>query len=500
MVIDHDRHDAAQWSRCHGASATGQNSLTGADEVVHTPQFHSVLPGGTPIRGLPLPWYVARWWGIVLCIAYAVAAVSPMLLLVALRSSSDHPHMMEVGVDFALVGFTLLSLQFVLAGRFAWIEGPFGLGKLMRFHRAMGIVAAALLLAHPLLLIPKFGPFLLTRFRVHWYLWAGRFGAIILLLHVLTALLRRVLPFRYETWRRLHTAAALLLLMIGALHSLAIGDDLANTRARMLWLAVAVMGVGAWTYSRVVRPLLMRRPARGHLFTVGSVSSEAPNVWTVILARVAKRKTSPFNYAPGQFQFIRIRHESRWSEEHPFTIASSPTRNEEICLTIKGCGDFTSKIGLVQKGELATIHGPFGRFSHLFYPEERDLVFIAGGVGITPHISMLRYMRDTRDPRQVLLLYASRREADILFGKELEEMERDGFPNLTVVHILSEPTRDWHGETGRLDANRVMRWVGGVEGKVFYLCCPPPMTRALLHGLKRKGVSSDSLRTDFFAI
>jgi predicted ferric reductase len=500
MVIDNDRDVAARWSRCHGASATGRNSPTGADEVFRTPQSHSILPGPTQIRGLPLPWYVAKWWGSVLCAAYTVTAVTPLILLVALRSSFDHPHLTEVGVDVALVGFTLLSLQFVLAGRFALIEGPFGLDRLMRFHRVMGTAVAVLLLAHPLLLIPKFGPFLLTRFRVHWYLWAGRFGAIILLLHVLTALLRRVLPFRYETWRRLHTVAALLLLTIVALHSLAIGDDLTNTRARVLWLAVAGVGVGAWAYSRVVRPLLMRCPARGHLFTVVSVSPEAPNVWTVILARVAKRKTSGYNYAPGQFQFIRIRHESRWSEEHPFTIASSPVRNEEICLTIKGCGDFTSNIGLVRKGELATIHGPFGRFSHLFYPAERDLVFIAGGVGITPHISMLRYMRDTRDPRRVLLLYASRREADVLFGKELEEMERDGFPKLTVVHILSEPTRVWRGEAGRLDADRVVRWVGGLDGKVFYLCCPPAMTRALLRGLKRYGVRSHSLHTDFFAI
>jgi ferredoxin-NADP reductase len=79
-------------------------------------------------------------------------------------------------------------------------------------------------------------------------------------------------------------------------------------------------------------------------------------------------------------------------------------------------------------------------------------------------------------------------------------MERDGFPNLTVVHFLSEPTRDWRGESGRLDAEHVAWWVGEMEGKAFYLCCPPPMTRALLRGLKRKGVSSHSLHTDFFAV
>ena len=90
------------------------------------------------------------------------------------------------------------------------------------------------------------------------------------------------------------------------------------------------------------------------------------------LARSRREQRRPLTTRRGSSYIIWIRRESRWSEEHPFTIASSPARNEEICLTIKGCGDFTSHIGLVQKGELATIHGPFGRFSHLFHSEERD--------------------------------------------------------------------------------------------------------------------------------
>ncbi len=478
---------------------TGWNAPNPVDRAIYTPLAHSILAGYARFNDQPLPWYTARWWGVVLGIAFPLVAIAPLIALMALRSQSDDTHTMEAGMDVALVGFTLLSLQFVLAARFSWIEGPFGLDRLMRFHRTVGIVAAALLLAHPLLLIPDYGlKFMLIRNR--WYLWAGRLGAIILLLHVFTALLRRVLPFRYETWRRLHAAAALLLLTIGAAHSLRIGGDFKNTCARILWLAVAAVGVGAWSYSRVIRPLLLRAPSLGHLFKVESVKPEAPNVWTVTLARVGNKKRSSFNHAPGQFQFIRICQGTRWSQEHPFTIASSPARNGEISLTIKGCGDFTSRIGLVQQGELATIHGPFGRFSHLFHPEERDLVFIAGGVGITPHISMLRHMRDTRDPRHVLLLYANRRQSDVLFAEELQEMERGGFPNLKVEKILSDATPDWPGERGRLDANRVLQWTGGADGKVFYLCCPSAMTRALILGLTRCGVRSGWLRTDFFAI
>jgi predicted ferric reductase len=452
-----------------------------------------LLPSLTP----PLPWYRAHWWGATLCLAFLLATLTPLLLLVAMRTA--HSRTTEAAVDFALLGFTLLSLQFVLAARFAWIEGPFGLDRLMRFHRALGITAALLLIAHPLLLIPDLGLHFLIRFRVRWYLWAGRLALATLLLHILTALLRKKIPFQYETWRRFHAAAALLLLTLGVLHSLAIGGDLTTPGAKIIWISVAASGIGSWAYSRI-RPFLLRSRKRGRLFTVVSVKPENPAVWTLTLARNVHSNAAPFSHAPGQFQFIRIRRGSRWSEEHPFTIASSPDSGDEISLTIKASGDFTRQISNVQPGDLATIHGPFGRFSHLFHPEERDLVFIAGGVGITPFISMLRYMNQTRDSRRVLLLYANRSESDILFADELKKIEHDAFPSLEIVHILSHPSPTWPGQAGRLDADRISRWTKITPGKVFYFCCPSPMTTALRRGLKRHGVKSHAIRTDFFAI
>jgi hypothetical protein len=121
MIVDHDRDVAALWSRCRGADATGRiHPLENAKWSVRRIPFnlaepHSDFrPASASVR----------------CTAYTVAAVTPLILLVALRSSSDHPRLIEVSVDIALVGFTLLSLQCVLAGRFAWIEGPLGLDRL----------------------------------------------------------------------------------------------------------------------------------------------------------------------------------------------------------------------------------------------------------------------------------------------------------------------------------------------------------------------------------
>jgi ferredoxin-NADP reductase len=146
------------------------------------------------------------------------------------------------------------------------------------------------------------------------------------------------------------------------------------------------------------------------------------------------------------------------------------------------------------------VHGPFGRFSHTFHRDEQDLVFVGAGVGITPHMSMLRYMCDVGQPRQVLLVYASRTPADILFQDELRSMQAGGLPGLKVVPVLSNPPADWPGETGRLDAERLLQLAGGPAGKAFYLCCPPAMTEALIRGLGGQGVSRARIHADYFSI
>jgi ferredoxin-NADP reductase len=261
----------------------------------------------------------------------------------------------------------------------------------------------------------------------------------------------------------------------------------------LVWCAVMAVAFGIWLYSRVARPrMLLRSP-----FRVIGVKSETPHVWTLTLDPPSD---CSFHYAPGQFQFLRLHGAGVPSEEHPFTIASSPARSSPISLTIKESGNFTAKIGLVRPGDRATVHGPFGRFSYTLHPDEGDLVFVAGGVGITPLMSMLRYMRDLRESRRVLLVHASRSAADVLFANELKAMRAGGYPLLEVVHVLADAPASWVGETGKLDADRLVRLCRGVEGKAFYLCCPPPMTAALMRGLMRMGVKPRRIHMDYFSL
>ncbi len=229
------------------------------------------------------------------------------------------------------------------------------------------------------------------------------------------------------------------------------------------------------------------------------VRREADRVWTVVM------EPSPGDavpdYLPGQFQFITF-HRGRGlpEEEHHWTISSSPTRKTEISSTIKDLGDFTGTIRHTRPGDTATVHGPFGRFSYCLHPEDTDLVFIAAGIGITPVMSMLRHMRDSGSTLPVLLIYANKRQDDIVFREEIDEIGKGGRPSLRAVHVLSRPNEGWTGETGRVDREKIERFCEGrLEGRSFYLCGPAGLVKTALENLRAMGVSGRRMRVEIFS-
>jgi ferredoxin-NADP reductase len=333
----------------------------------------------------------------------------------------------------------------------------------------------------------------LFRWQARWPIWAGRLALLLLLAHAAAAMLRRGLRLRYETWRRLHNVTAFGLLGLAFVHGLTLGDDLESMAARAVWTSLLLVAGGAWCYGRLARPRLLKRTS----YRVVSVTREAPRVWTVTLEPPAGRSLP---YAPGQFLFLSPYAGAVPDEGHPFSIASSPSPAGLLSLTIKESGDFTGAIGQTKPGDLATVHGPFGRFSHVFHPNADDLVFVAAGVGITPLMSMLRSMRDQREARRVLLVYANRGAVDIVFRSELESIQAAGFPTLRTVHVLSQPPGGWDGPTGRLETEALRSLCGGFAGKTFFICCPPSMAAGLIRGLKGAGVGPERIHADYFGL
>ncbi|MBI2806698.1 MAG: ferric reductase-like transmembrane domain-containing protein [Planctomycetes bacterium] len=435
---------------------------------------------------------------------YAVARIALYIFLLlaplsmaAVFGPGGHGFLGELGRSFALLAFTIVTMQFVLSARLSWIERPFGLDMLFRFHKAMAVFATVLLLLHPVLLAAGgAGWALLIGFDVPWHIWLGRLVLLVLLTLVGISWFRLALCLEYERWRRWHNALAVLLLALGFVHSWNAGRDPTAGPLRFLWPGLVGAAALAYLYHRVVRPFWLWR----HPYRVVEVIQETPEVWTIKLRPPEGRRLG--DYLPGQFCFLTLkRGRGLPTEEHHWTISSSPTEQGFITFTIKESGDFTATIGQTRPGDTAAVLGPYGRFSYVLHPEEGDLIFIAGGIGITPLMSMLRHMRDTRADRCVLLIYANTTQSDIAFRDELAAIEAGASPRLQVIHILSRPEAGWAGETGRLDRAKVERLCGkDVADKAYYVCGPPAMMTAVLAILQELGAAQSAVQVERFSL
>lgn len=382
-----------------------------------------------------------------------------------------------------LVVYSLLTLQPILAARIKLLDQQFGLDIVYVFHKTMGmsgalvqVCATALFMADPVAAVPK--PVLSTT-------------ALILVLGA-TALLYRELGLTYEAWRRLHNVLFAAVFLAVFLQAWIVVSRMESLSLAWIIVTQAVLATGAYIHHKILGPAARRKGS----YRVKSVIAEARNVWTLTFEPAENSRR--FDFLPGQFQFITFGGGK--GEEHPFTIASSPMDISSHSSTIKGSGDFTKTIGTVKPGDLVGIQAAYGRFSHILEPNERNLVFIAGGIGITPFMSMLRYMRDTRDDRDVLLLYANRAEEDIVFRKELDSLAALGIPRLRVVHVLEAPAQEWRGENGRIGRPLIDKYAGNLNDRLFYLCGPPAMMNALATLLIDAGVPAKRIRTERFAL
>lgn len=427
--------------------------------------------------------------------AYALAVLLPVLGFFWIPSGPGHGRVFDVGRAAGMAGFAILMMQAVLAARFKFTEKPFGFDMVIRFHQAMAALALLLLAFHPFLLaVGGAGWDLVTSFDVSGGILVGRVALGVLIVNVGVSIFRERLNLEFEKWRVLHGVLGVLLLVTIFAHGWAVGYDLTHLFYQVLWIAFLVLAVLVFLYHRFVRPaILARRPWR-----VTEVEEVVPKVWT--LGMSLPEGHSAYDYLPGQFHFLTFRRGRDLPvEEHHFTISSSPTEDGQVASTIKESGDFTATIGATRVGDAVAVLGPFGRFSSALHPEDRKILFIAGGIGITPIRSMLRYMADRRENRDVVLLFGNVTESAIAFRQELEALTEGQCPKLRLVHILSEPGEDWTGPTGFVDQEAIKTHCADVGERSVYLCGPGPMSHMVRSALESLGVPSQRLREEKFS-
>lgn len=439
----------------------------------------------------------ARWKGLLRIGLYLLAAAAALILVAIVRPHTGDGLIHQIGKNCALVAFAILALQVILAARLKWIERPFGMDMILRFHKAMAVVALAFLLPH--FTFVAWGSHrwrIIGGLDVAWPVWLGRLAFLVVVMNAIASLWRVKLRVGFERWRFLHNASGMVILCFGFVHSYKIGGDLAAYPMRIFWAAGFAVTATVYIFHKLVRPARLRR----NQYTVAEVRREAPKVWTIYLEPPAGKEV--FSYAPGQFHYITFRRgRGLPEEEHHWTISSAPTR-PGLASTIKESGDFTSTIGLTRPGDKAEVSGPYGRFSYIVYPEENDLLFLCGGIGVTPFLGMLRHMHDAGVRKRILLLWSNKTEQDIVARAELEQIALSGVPRLQIAHFLTNPGPGWKGERGRINRDSIARYVAPEDAarRGVYLCCPQAMFRDLVRALTAMGVSGDRIHYEGFAL
>ena len=441
------------------------------------------------MRGLPAP---------LVALLYLAFLAFPLVL--ALLDEEKSAFWREIASAAGALGFTIILSEFVLSGRFTLVSGRIGLDAIMRLHQLTARVAFVLIVLHPLLYVwprmasdPLGAASILGAMFTSVSLRTGVIAWALTMILVAMAIWRDQLPIKYETltyetWRLSHGLGAALIAALSLHHALTIGSHSAMPALALYWQAGFGVSLLTLLHVYILRPLLqMRAPYR-----VASVEKVAERTW---LLGIEPQRGEAITFQAGQFVWLNIGHSPFSLVEHPFSIASAPNPSR-LDFLIKESGDFTNKIGAISPGTHVSIDGPYGHFT---LPEDDacPLVFIAGGVGIAPVLSMLRELGRHSPSQPVSLIYGNRLASQIVALDELRAMQASF--GLQLKLILGEPPEDWDGLSGDLSEQALRPLLTPLAPAARYMICGPlPMIDAAEAALKRLGIGRAAIFTERF--
>jgi ferredoxin-NADP reductase len=214
-------------------------------------------------------------------------------------------------------------------------------------------------------------------------------------------------------------------------------------------------------------------------------------------------KPAGFDFRPGQaidliLPLPGVAADSQ-DARHAFSIVSAPHENELVVATRMRDSAYKRALGALPDGAAVQVDGPFGALT-LHRNPARAGVLIAGGIGITPFMSMLRHAAHQQTPQDLLLLYSNRRPEDTAFLAELQQLAQAN-PRFRLAATMTEMGRSsqpWRGETRVIDSALIRQQTAGLPAPIFYVSGPPGLVQAMQQTLVAAGVDEDDVRSEEF--
>jgi predicted ferric reductase len=375
----------------------------------------------------------------------------------------------------ALLAVVFLSFEFFLATRIRIVEFLFdGLDKVYKAHHTSGAIGFSLFILHPIFLILNALPnstlalnYILPSNTISYTL-----GVIAFYIFTLLIVCTLFIKLPYKVWKQTHILFGVPLLFL-FFHILLISSDISNSLLLKIWvLSLIILAIISYIYKR----FLYKYIANKRKYIVTAVNELSPNITEIYLKPVSKK----LFFKPGQFAFVKFN--GYLSEEmHPFTLSSSPN-SEILRISVGRFGSYTKNIANLKVDTTAEIYGPYGNLGNEFEISNNDQVWIAGGIGITPFISRLATIPDNQ---KIYFYYLTNTHEQAIYDNEIKNGIANR-PNIAYLNHISS-------EYGRLDVSAILKGIGSISNKRFFLCGPVSMVESMITQLAKAGVKPSNI-------
>lgn len=383
--------------------------------------------------------------------------------------SNSHRIMGEVFSSWVV---TVFAANFLMATRAKWVEKIFGgLDKMYMIHRRSGVIAVVLLILH-FLFVPRD----LTEFT------PGKPMGFYALVLILIGVLLSAAPvfkqkIKYHKWINFHKLMGAFY-VLGIAHSLNVPTLTSQLPlVRTYVYGMALIGIIAWIYKAFLYNIFNKKLD----YSVSSVKHFENDTTEIQLIPVNKNLA----FEAGQFSFVSFEGMNK-NEAHPYTISNHPSE-DYLRLTIRALGDYTADLqSSLIKGMKAKLQGAFGQFNFK-KAKNKDQIWLAGGIGITPFLS---FLKEINNEYNITLVWSVKSIDEANYKDEIENISSQN-PNLNFVL--------WDSETKGYFTMGKLYKSSTLGNKSIFICGPEIMRESYIKQLLEKGVSINDIHYEEFS-
>jgi len=218
-----------------------------------------------------------------------------------------------------------------------------------------------------------------------------------------------------------------------------------------------------------------------------------------VALRIQLPENESINFMPGQYIMFGFLDGEESNRTKAFSISSPPLSQGWVEVTVKREGPFSTRMTKLQVDDKVKIRGPIGHF--VFKDEyKQDLVMIAGGTGLAPIMSMIRYIANKNLPNKVKLLYSTRSPEHILYKEDLEILNDQGNVKVVLTMTRLQETDKWDDYKGRVDRKMLEENIEDFSNSLFFVCGPDKMVDDMMKILREMGAKIGQIKVEKWGI